>query len=409
MNNSPLAVLKIPEFRNFILGRFVFIMGLRMMGTLVAWWMYELTGDAFYIGMIGLAEAVPAVGLSLYAGFIIDKSEKRKLLLRTVILYAVCVIILLGVSTNWFHGEFGNKLIIIFIYTVIFFTGAIRAFSGPSFGAIIASMVPRELLIYASQLSSTSWLVASITGHAMAGFLIVWLQVTGTFMVILTLILIGLFSLFKIKEKPASLTVEKKTLEAVGEGLKYVFKTKEVLAALSLDLFAVLFGGAVAMVPVYAKDILHVSPIGFGWLNAASDIGSICMVIALTLSPMKKKQGIKLLLAVAGFGICVIIFGISKWYWLSFVALMVSGLLDGVSVVVRSNIIQLKTPDELRGRVMSVNSMFINSSNEIGQFESGVAAKFMGAIPSVIFGGCMTLFIVITTWIKAPSLKKLEY
>ncbi len=380
-----------------------------MMGTLVAWWMYELTGDAFYIGMIGLAEAVPAVGLSLYAGFIIDKSEKRKLLLRTVILYAVCVIILLGVSTNWFHGEFGNKLIIIFIYTVIFFTGAIRAFSGPSFGAIIASMVPRELLIYASQLSSTSWLVASITGHAMAGFLIVWLQVTGTFMVILTLILIGLFSLFKIKEKPASLTVEKKTLEAVGEGLKYVFKTKEVLAALSLDLFAVLFGGAVAMVPVYAKDILHVSPIGFGWLNAASDIGSICMVIALTLSPMKKKQGIKLLLAVAGFGICVIIFGISKWYWLSFLALMVSGLLDGVSVVVRSNIIQLKTPDELRGRVMSVNSMFINSSNEIGQFESGVAAKFMGAIPSVIFGGCMTLFIVITTWIKAPSLKKLEY
>lgn len=409
MKNSPLAVLRIPEFRNFILGRFVFIMGLRMMGTLVAWWMYELTGDAFYIGMIGLAEAVPAVGLSLYAGFIIDKSEKRKLLLRTVILYAVCVIILLGVSTNWFHGEFGNKLIIIFIYTVIFFTGAIRAFSGPSFGAIIASMVPRELLIYASQLSSTSWLVASITGHAMAGFLIVWLQVTGTFMVILTLILIGLFSLFKIKEKPASLTVEKKTLEAVGEGLKYVFKTKEVLAALSLDLFAVLFGGAVAMVPVYAKDILHVSPIGFGWLNAASDIGSICMVIALTLSPMKKKQGIKLLLAVAGFGICVIIFGISKWYWLSFVALMVSGLLDGVSVVVRSNIIQLKTPDELRGRVMSVNSMFINSSNEIGQFESGVAAKFMGAIPSVIFGGCMTLFIVITTWIKAPSLKKLEY
>ncbi len=409
MNKSPLAVLKIPEFRNFILGRFVFIMGLRMMGTLVAWWMYELTGDAFYIGMIGLAEAIPAVGLSLYAGFIIDKSEKRKLLLRTVILYAVCVIILLGVSTNWFHGEFGNKLIIIFIYTVIFFTGAIRAFSGPSFGAIIASMVPRELLIYASQLSSTSWLVASITGHAMAGFLIVWLQVTGTFMVILTLILIGLISLFKIKEKPASLTVEKKTLEAVGEGLKYVFKTKEVLAALSLDLFAVLFGGAVAMVPVYAKDILHVGPIGFGWLNAASDIGSICMVIALTLSPMKKKQGIKLLFAVAGFGICVIIFGISKWYWLSFVALMVSGLLDGVSVVVRSNIIQLKTPDELRGRVMSVNSMFINSSNEIGQFESGVAAKFMGAIPSVVFGGCMTLFIVITTWIKAPSLKKLEY
>ena len=270
-------------------------------------------------------------------------------------------------------------------------------------------MVPRELLIYASQLSSTSWLVASITGHAMAGFLIVWLQVSGTFMVILSLILFGLYSLFKLKEKPPSLTVEKKTLEAVGEGLKYVFKTKEVLAALSLDLFAVLFGGAVAMVPVYAKDILHVGPIGFGWLNAAADIGSISMVIALTISPMKRRQGIKLLIAVAGFGACIIVFGISKWYWLSFVALMISGLLDGVSVVVRSNIIQLKTPDELRGRVMSINSMFINSSNEIGQFESGVAAKLLGVIPSVVFGGCMTLLVVVATWIKAPSLKKLEY
>jgi MFS family permease len=228
-------------------------------------------------------------------------------------------------------------------------------------------------------------------------------------MVILSLILIGLYSLFKLKEKPPSLTVEKKTLEAVGEGLKYVFKTKEVLAALSLDLFAVFFGGAIALIPVYAKDILHVGPIGFGWLNAATDIGSISMVIALTISPMKRRQGIKLLIAVAGFGACIIVFGLSKWYWLSFVALMISGLLDGVSVVVRSNIIQLKTPDELRGRVMSVNSMFINSSNEIGQFESGVAAKLMGVIPSVVFGGCMTLLVVVATWIKAPSLKKLEY
>lgn len=409
MNNAPFAVLKIPEFRNFILGRFVFIMGLRMMGTLVAWWMYELTGDAFYIGMIGLAEAIPAISLALYAGYVIDKSEKRKLLLRTVVLFGICAITLLGTSTHWFKEEFGNKLIITFVYGIIFLTGAIRAFSGPSFGAIIASLVPRELLISASQFSSTTWLIASITGHAMAGFLIAWLHVTGTFVVITSLIFLGLFFLSRLKEKPPGITAEKKTLEAVREGLNYVFKTKEVLAALSLDLFAVLFGGAVAMVPVYAKDILHVGPIGFGWLNAASDIGSISMVISLTLSPMKRKQGIKLLFAVAGFGACIIVFGISKWYWLSFVALMVSGVLDGVSVVVRSNIIQLKTPDALRGRVMSVNSMFINSSNEIGQFESGVAAKLMGVIPSVVFGGCMTIMVVVATWFKAPTLKKLEY
>lgn len=384
-------------------------MGLRMMGTLVSWWMYELTGDAFYIGMIGLAEAIPAVTLSLYAGYIIDRSEKRRILVRTISLYALCAIILLGASSSWFSEELGNKLIIIFIYTVIFFTGAIRAFSGPGFGAIIASLVPRENLISASQLSSTSWLIASITGHATAGFLIAWFHVTGTFVVIACLILTGLFFISRLKEKPPGMSAEKKTLEAVSEGLKYVFKTKELLAALTLDLFAVLFGGAVAMVPVYAKDILHVGPIGFGWLNAAADIGSITMVIGLTLSPMRRRQGIKLLFAVAGFGACIIVFGISKWYWLSFGALLVSGVLDGVSVVVRSNIVQLKTPDELRGRVMSVNSMFINSSNEIGQFESGVAAKLMGVVPSVVFGGCMTILVVVGTWFKAPSLKKLEY
>ncbi len=409
MDTSPLSVFKIPEFRNFILGRFVFIMGLRMMGTLVSWWMYELTRDAFYIGMIGLAEAIPAVTLSLYAGYIIDKSEKRRILVRAVSLYAICAIILLGASSQWFRAELGNKLIIIFIYSVIFFTGVIRAFSGPGFGAIIASLVPREKLISASQLSSTSWLIASITGHASAGFLIAWFHVTGTFVVITCLILVGLFFISRLKEKPPGMTAEKKTLEAVSEGLKYVFKTRELLGALTLDMFAVLFGGAVAMVPVYAKDILHVGPIGFGWLNAASDIGSISMVIGLTLSPMRRKQGIKLLMAVAGFGLCIIVFGISKWYWVSFGALLVSGVLDGVSVVVRSNIVQIMTPDELRGRVMSVNSMFINSSNEIGQFESGVAAKLMGVVPSVVFGGCMTIMVVIATWFKAPSLKKLEY
>ncbi len=409
MNNSPFQVLRITEFRNFLLGRFVFIMGLRMMGTLLIWWMYELTHDAFNIGMIGLAEAVPAVGLALYAGYIVDKSDKRKLLLRCVLLFGICATILLSTSSSWFHSSFQTKAIITFIYVIIFCTGIIRSFSGPTFSSIIASIVPREMLINASQLSSTSWLVASITGHAAAGFLIAWLHVTGTFIVIVSLIFIGLAFLYQIKSKPPGMVSEKKTLEAVSEGLKFVFKTKDVLAAISLDLFAVLFGGAVALVPVYAKDILNVGPIGFGWLNAATDIGSIMMVIGLTLFPMKKKQGIKLLFAVAGFGACIIIFGLSTWYWLSFVALLFSGVLDGLSVVVRGNIMQLKTPDELRGRVMSVNSMFINSSNEIGQFESGVMAKLMGPVRSVVFGGCMTILVVAITWFKAPSLKKLEY
>jgi predicted MFS family arabinose efflux permease len=188
-----------------------------------------------------------------------------------------------------------------------------------------------------------------------------------------------------------------------------VFKTKEILGALSLDLFAVLFGGAVALVPVYARDILHVGPIGFGWLNAASDLGSIMMVVALTMFPLKRRQGKILMLVVAGFGVSIIIFGVSKIFWLSFIALLLSGLLDAISVVIRGTIVQMKTPDEMRGRVMSVNSMFINSSNELGQFESGLAARLLGVVPSVVFGGAMTLLVVALTWFKAPTLRKMEY
>jgi MFS family permease len=211
------------------------------------------------------------------------------------------------------------------------------------------------------------------------------------------------------QQKALLSTIEKRTWESVKEGLRFVFRTKEVLGAITLDLFAVLFGGAVAMVPVYARDILKIGPQGFGWLNAASDIGSICIVVLLTLAPIQKKHGRRLFFAVAGFGICIVVFALSKRFILSFAALMIAGMLDGISVVIRGTILQLKTPMELRGRVMSVNSMFINSSNELGQFESGVTAKIMGVIPSVVFGGCMTLFVVIATWFKAPSLRKLEY
>ena len=193
------------------------------------------------------------------------------------------------------------------------------------------------------------------------------------------------------------------------EGVRFVFKTKELLGALSLDLFAVFFGGAVAMIPVFAQDILKCGPVGYGWLNAASDIGSVTIIITLTFFPINGGQGKKLMYAIAGFGICIITFALSKMFWLSFAALVISGLLDGISVVIRGTILQLKTPDNMRGRVMSVNSMFINSSNEFGQFESGVAAKLLGVIPSVVFGGCMTLLVVTTTWFKAPALKEMEY
>ena len=412
---DPFAALRIAAFRNLMIGRFLFIMGLRMMGTLVGWWIYELTNEPFAIGLIGLAEVIPAVSLALYAGHVIDISEKRKLLLRGVVLYWVCALGLLGLSIyNDKADPTGNQnalFIAIAIYFIIFCTGIIRSFTGPSFGTIVGAVTPKHLLQNATTWSQGIWLSASILGHAIVGFIIAGFGHTGSLVVVVSLVSVGFIFISKIKPLPphADIIVDQKPMESVKEGLRFVFNTKEVLGALSLDLFAVLFGGAVAMIPVFAKDILKVGPIGFGWLNAAADIGAMLIIILITLFPVRQGQGKKLLLAVGGFGICIIVFALSKLFWISFAALVMSGILDGFSMIVRGTIVQLKTPDHMRGRVMSVNSMFINSSNELGQFESGVAAKLLGVIPSVVFGGTMTILVVVTTWFKAPSLRKMEY
>jgi len=408
--HDPFEAMRIAEFRHLMFGRFLFIMGLRMMGTLVGWWIYELTNEPFAIGLIGLSEVIPAVSLSLYAGHIIDISEKRKLLLTGVALYFTCALFLLLLSTSFTAGQLSKHWIAFSIYIAIFFTGVFRSFTGPTFGTILSAIVPKKTIQNATTWGQGVWLGASVTGHAIVGFLIALLGNTGSLAIICTLVFAGYLFMYQLKPKPSlNEPGEKKTLESVKEGLRYVYQTKELFGALTLDLFAVLFGGAVAMIPVFAKDILKVGPIGFGWLNAASDIGSVIVIILLTAFPLKKAQGKKLLISVAIFGICIIVFALSKLFWLTFTVLLISGIVDGISVVIRGTILQLKTPDNMRGRVMSVNSMFINSSNEFGQFESGVAAKMMGVVPSVVFGGCMTLLVVVITWFKAPTLKEMEY
>ncbi|MBO9659505.1 MAG: MFS transporter [Chitinophagaceae bacterium] len=410
ITNDPFAAIRVQEYRYLLLGRFTFIMALRMMGTLVGWWIYQLTKDPFSIGLIGLSEVIPALSMALYSGHVIDISEKRKLLLRSVFFYLCAAAALLILSTGFTQEHLQKDYIVYAVYAVIFCTGIIRSFSGPVFSAMIASIVPRQALQNATTWSQGTWLTASVTGHATGGFLIAMIGNRNTFSVICVLILVALFILFRLKPKPPGAERgEKKTLESVKEGLRFVFRTKALLGAMSLDMFAVLFGGAVAMVPVYASDILKVGPMGFGWLNAASDIGSICVVVLLTIAPMKKNQGRKLLAAVGGFGICIILFALSKWFVLSFMMLMLAGMLDGISVVIRGTVMQLTTPDHMRGRVSSVSQMFVNSSNELGQFESGLMSRLMGVVPSVVFGGSMTLLVVIVTWFKAPTLRKFEY
>lgn len=407
---DPLASMRIPEYRFLMSGRFLFVSAMRMMSTLIGWWIYVITENPLAIGLVGLSEVIPALSMALFSGHQVDVNDKKKIILTGVAGYFLLAIILFILSG--FHaGKYSDEhLVTLCIYGVFFVNGIIRSFIGPAMSASIAFVVPRNLLQNATTWNQGTWLSASVTGHAAGGFLIALIGISNTLLVICCLLVISFFLYTNIKPKPPQhLNTEQKTWASVLDGLRFVYRTKALFGAMAVDMFAVLFGGAVAMIPVYAKDILKIGPMGFGWLNAATDIGAIIIVVVLTLFPMKKAQGKKMLIAVAGFGVCIILFGLSKWFWLSFAALLIGGMLDGVSVVVRGTVMQLLTPDHMRGRVGSVSGMFILSSNELGQFESGLAARLLGVVPSVVFGGCMTLAVVITTWLKAPTLRKFEY
>ncbi len=408
---EPIKTLKISEFRNLMTGRFFLVLSFRMLATLLGWWIYELTKDPFAIGLIGLSEVVPAVSSALYAGHVIDNSEKKKLLLICNYAYVVLIGFLCFIA---YEGQiehlFSSKTITYFIYGTIFFTGICRAFIGPIIPSMIPKIVGKERLANAITINQATFLTASVAGHALGGFFIHWFDIFGTLLIVVGLIMFSsIFFWFIKKHHSENKGLELKVMQSMKEGIDYIFKTREILGALLLDMFAVLFGGAVAMIPVFASDILKVGSQGFGLLNAASDIGSMLIIIVLSFVPLRKNQGKILLVAVAGFGICIIGFGLSKLYWLSFLFLVLSGILDGISVVIRGTIVQLKTPENIRGRVLSVNSIFIMSSNELGQFESGVAAKLLGVVRSVVFGGSMTLLIALTVAKKFPRLRNMHY
>ena len=408
---KPLQTLKITEFRNLMTGRFFLVLSFRMLATLMGWWIYELTKNPFAIGLIGLSEVIPAVSTALYAGHVIDNSEKKRLLLICNYAY-VFLISLLAIPAFFGHQllHFSNLQISYFIYAVIFFTGFCRAFIGPIVPSMIPKIVSREKLPNAITLNQATFLTASVCGHALGGFLIHWIDVSGTILVVVGLMIFSSLFFWQLNQHPSENSDTKMgVVKSMKEGIAYIYKTKEILGALCLDMFAVLFGGAVAMIPVFAADILKVGSEGFGLLNAASDMGSMCIILTLAFFPLTKNQGKILLVAVAGFGLCIIGFGLSKLYWLSFFLLVFSGMLDGISVVIRGTIVQLKTPDYIRGRVLSVNSIFIMSSNEMGQFESGVAAKLLGVVRSVVFGGTMTVLIALLVATKVPKLRKMNY
>lgn len=407
---EPIKTLKIKEFRNLLMGRFFIVLAFRMLATLLGWWVYQLTKDPFSIGLIGLSEVIPAVTSALYAGHVIDMSEKKKLLITCNYAYVFLISLLLVPAFANIELHFTGHQITFYIYGVIFFTGIARAFLGPLVPSMIPGIVSKSSLPNAITLNQATFLGSSISGHALGGFLIALITIKWTLVVIISLLLVASFFFFRLNRQPSKLKKEEVNIkESIREGISYIYKTKEILGALCLDMFAVLFGGAVALIPVYVEEVLKVGVEGLGLLNAASDVGSAIIILTLSMIPLRRNQGRILLAVVAGFGLCIIGFGLSRIYWLSFFFLMLSGMLDGVSVVIRGTIVQLKTPDNMRGRVLSVNSIFIMSSNEMGQFESGLAAKLLGVVRSVVFGGSMTLLIALIVGSSNPKLRKMQY
>jgi MFS family permease len=406
--NDAYSALRVPDYRWFLGMRLMTTLSIQIMSVSVQYFVYELTNSAMMLGFIGLAEALPAIGVSLYAGHLADKMNRRNILIACLLTLFVCS---LGLSwLAWSRPLLSPFFLLGGLYFIVFLTGISRGFFSPANFAFLPQLVDKKTLPNAISWNSSTWEVASISGLGLGGVLYgFWHGPHIAFTTMTVLCLLGLVCALKIRNHPVPKSdLTEPAMSRIREGLRFVFSQQLIIAAIALDLFAVLFGGAVALLPIFAKDILKVGPEGLGILRAAMSIGAITMAFFLAHRPPGKGAGKLLLACVAGFGLCMIGFALSTWFWLSFLFLYLAGVLDEVSVYIRSSLVQHLTPDNMKGRVSSVNAIFITSSNEIGAFESGMAASLMGTVPSVVFGGCMTLLVVLMVFWKAPKLKQME-
>ena len=406
---DPYAALRFREFNIFLAARFAMVFAWSMQFIVIEWQVYSMTKDPLSLGIIGIMEFLPAVLMALFAGHIVDQKEKRNLLIKCILGFSVISLGLFLLSDPSLTTEMNSQTILYAIYSLVFLGGIVRSFLGPTIFSLIALIVPKKIYPNAATWSSTTWQMASVLGPALAGFSISWIGVHWSMCLIFGFSIMALVAIFNISRKPIlNPKIGEPVFQSLKEGLDFVFKSKAIFGALTLDMIAVLFGGAVALLPIYAQDILHVGSEGFGILRAAPAIGAAITMIGSTRFPIHKNAGKKLLWAVFGFGLSIIVFGLSTYFWLSVFALFALGALDGISMVIRQTILQLKTPDHMRGRVASVNSIFVGSSNELGAFESGVTAKLMGTVTAVVFGGVMTLITVGVTTIVSPTFRKLD-
>jgi MFS family permease len=402
------AALRYKDFRYYLGMRFLFTFAYQMQAVIIGFYIYQITKSVFALGLVGLCEAIPAIGIALYGGYVADKSEKRKMLLTISSLVLFASLVMFTVTMRNMSPYIRTNWIVPIIYFMIFLNGLARAFYGPATFTIYAHSIPKALYPNGSTWSSSSWQIASILGPAAGGLIYGFYGITAAFSVILIFLAFSIGLIYMLRPYPPVFVPKESVWKSLSEGIDFVFKSKMMIWAMSLDLFSVFFGGAVALLPVFAKDILHVGSQGLGIMRATASLGAVITMLAMTrFSPMGKPWR-NLLIAVTGFGLSIICFGLSRSFYLSLLFLFTEGAFDSISVIIRGTIIQLLTPDHMRGRVSAVNSMFIGSSNEIGAFESGTAAKLLGTVPSVIFGGSMTLIIVTITYLKTKKLTPLS-
>ncbi len=396
------GALQFRDFRLLLGSVFLMMFGQQMLTVAIGWELYNRTGSALVLGGIGLAQVIPLIILFLPAGYAADNISRRYILIVT---QTLSLLASLGLATLSFQ-----RGPLLWIYGCLILLGSAQSFSAPSSSALVSQLVPERSFENAITWRSSVTQLSAVLGPTTGGFLIgllggasyVYIVSAACFLIVVTLLLF-------IRVGPQKLSsASNRKLSALIDGIRFLGRTQVMLAAITLDLFAVLLGGAVTLLPIFAKDILHIGPFGLGSLQAASSIGAIGMAFTLAHRPAFKKAGPVLLLAVSGFGVATIIFGLSHWFWLSFLMLLILGALDNISVVIRATLVLVRTPDEMRGRVGAVNALFIGTSNQLGGFESGVTAQLLGPIGSVVLGGIGTILIVVLVAILWPEMRQLS-
>ncbi len=396
------------DFRKLLVARFLFTAAVQMQAIMLGWRMYELTHDALHLGLIGLTEAVPALGLALYAGYLVDRHHPLHIYRRVVDASALSALVFLVSQLG--AVQMPADLQVIALYCASFMTGLARAFSQPAIYATVPKLVPRAMLARTSAWMASSMQIARIAGPAVGGLLFGWLDATWSSAIVLTLLLVGgaiVRTIPRFAVAPPQAANQSVVRELLA-GVRFVFSHPILLPALSLDMLSVLFGGVTALLPVFAADILLVGPKGLGILRAAPAVGAAITSLLMMRANFGRHAGALLLWSVAGFGFCILAFGCSRGVVLSAVALGLSGAFDSVSMVIRGAVVQLESPEALRGRVSAVNAIFIGSSNELGEFESGVAAKLFGAVAATLGGGLVCLLVVAGIAAKSGPLRKLR-